>query len=176
VGRMRIPTNWTYTSVPQPVLIDRGFTGHACPPKLSRRLEHYDNFGLIDMNGRMGVYPAASGNPILGRFLGVDPIIQDAGNSQSINGFGYCMNNPLRYTDPSGFTYKAYMNPVYGDGNYWYRGQPPGTWSDWESFHHIGSGGTGNYPPGIITASDINSLCSSTYGGNWSASVMSIMN
>jgi len=78
-GRRRNPSNWTYTSVPQPVLIDRGFTGHACPPKLSRRREHYDNFGLIDMNGRMY-------DPVLGRFLGVDPIIQDAGNSQSING------------------------------------------------------------------------------------------
>lgn len=99
-GRRRNPTNWTYTSVPQPVLIDRGFTGH----------EHYDNFGLIDMNGRM--YDA-----VLGRFLGVDQIIQDAGNSQSINGYGYCLNNPLKYIDPSGYVRKAYnstsINPAY---------------------------------------------------------------
>jgi hypothetical protein len=36
-GRRRNPTNWTYSSVPQPVLITRGFTAHACPPKL----KHY---------------------------------------------------------------------------------------------------------------------------------------
>ncbi len=46
-GRRRNPTNWTYSSVPQPVLITRGFTGHACPPKLQRRREHLDNFGLM---------------------------------------------------------------------------------------------------------------------------------
>ncbi len=56
-------------------------------------------------NGRMGVYPAVSGNPVLGRFLGVDPIIQAPDNSQSIDGYGYCLNNPLKYTDPSGFRY-----------------------------------------------------------------------
>jgi len=61
------------------------------------------------MNGRMGVYPAASGNPILGRFLGVDPIIQDAGNSQSINGYGYALNNPMKYIDPSGYSYQRFM-------------------------------------------------------------------
>jgi RHS repeat-associated protein len=92
VGRRRNPTTWTYTSVPQPVLIDRGFTGH----------EHYDNFGLIDMNGRMY-------DPVLGRFLGVDPIVQDAGNSQNLNGFGYALNNPLKYIDPSGYSYQRFM-------------------------------------------------------------------
>jgi RHS repeat-associated protein len=106
VGRRRNPTTWTYTSVPQPVLIDRGFTGH----------EHYDNFGLIDMNGRMY-------DPVLGRFLGVDPIVQDAGNSQNLNGYGYCLNNPLKYTDPSGFSFQQTMRDLYiGSGYYYYRG------------------------------------------------------
>jgi hypothetical protein len=42
-GRRRNPVKWTYSGVTQPVLTDRGFTGH----------EHLDIFGLIDMNGRM---------------------------------------------------------------------------------------------------------------------------
>jgi RHS repeat-associated protein len=90
-GRRRNPTNWTYSGVPQPVLITRGFTAH----------EHLDNFGLIDMNGRMY-------DPVLGRFLGVDPILQEPSNSQSINGYGYCLNNPLKYTDPSGYLTRPY--------------------------------------------------------------------
>ena len=48
------------------------------------------------MNGR--VY-----EPIIGRFLGVDPIVQ-VGNSQSPNSYTYVWNNPLTLTDPSGFT------------------------------------------------------------------------
>jgi len=62
-----------------------GFTGH----------EHLDAVGLIHMNGR--VY-----DPLAGRFLGVDPIIQ-LGSSQSPNGYSYVWNNPFAYTDPSGF-------------------------------------------------------------------------
>ncbi len=61
-------------------------------------------------NGRMGVYPAVSGNPVLGRFLGVDPIIQASDNSQSINGYGYCLNNPLKFTDPGGYNYQRFID------------------------------------------------------------------
>lgn len=48
------------------------------------------------MNGRMY-------DPILGRFLGVDPVVQGFDNSQSFNGYSYCQNNPLVYIDPSGY-------------------------------------------------------------------------
>jgi len=48
------------------------------------------------MNGRGYDYK-------LGRFLGVDPFIQDPGNSQAINGYSYIGNNPLSGTDPTGY-------------------------------------------------------------------------
>ena len=48
------------------------------------------------MNGR--IY-----DPILGRFLQADPLIQDLGNPQSLNRYTYVFNNPLAYTDPSGY-------------------------------------------------------------------------
>ena len=88
-GRRRNPTDWSYNNVPQTFFIDRGFTGH----------EHYDKFNLIDMNGR--VY-----DPILGRFLSPDPIIQSPDFTQSFNSYSYCLNNPLNYSDPSGFVYR----------------------------------------------------------------------
>ena len=48
------------------------------------------------MNGR--VY-----DPLAGRFLSRDPIIDGFDNSQGSNGYGYVWNNPLNRTDPSGF-------------------------------------------------------------------------
>jgi len=52
--------------------------------------------------------------------------------------YTYCLNNPLKYSDPSGYSYKAYMDDTYDEGNYRYRGQAPGTWTDWQSYHHMG--------------------------------------
>ena len=52
------------------------------------------------MNGRVYDYN-------LGRFLSVDPFIQEPGNSQSMNPYSYIMNNPLAGTDPSGFLIKC---------------------------------------------------------------------
>ena len=48
------------------------------------------------MNGRMY-------DPKLGRFLSPDILVQDAGNTQNYNRYSYCVNNPLAYTDPSGY-------------------------------------------------------------------------
>ena len=53
-------------------------------------------------------------DPILGRFASVDPIIQFPDNSQSFNGYGYCLNNPLKYTDSSGML-SAPANNINGD-------------------------------------------------------------
>ena len=69
-----------------PALTNRGFTGH----------EHIDEMGFIHMNGR--VY-----DPQIGRFLSADPYIQDPHNTQSYNRYSYVINNPLKYTDPSGY-------------------------------------------------------------------------
>ena len=68
-----------------PASTDRGFTGH----------EHLDELGFVHMNGR--IY-----DPLLGRFLSPDPHIQDEGLLQNYNRYSYVLNNPLRYTDPSG--------------------------------------------------------------------------
>ena len=63
----------------------RGYTGH----------EHIDGYDLINMNGR--VY-----DPLIGRFLSPDMYVQLPGFSQSFNRYSYCLNNPLKYTDPDG--------------------------------------------------------------------------
>jgi hypothetical protein len=42
-------------------------------------------------------------DPVIGRFLSADPFVQDPGNSQCLNRYSYCINNPLAFTDPTGF-------------------------------------------------------------------------
>jgi hypothetical protein len=48
------------------------------------------------MNGRVF-------DPLIGRFMSADPFIQSPFNLQSHNRYAYVMNNPLGYTDPSGY-------------------------------------------------------------------------
>ena len=44
-------------------------------------------------------------DPELGRFIQANTVIQDLSNPQSYNRYSYCINNPLRYTDPTGLDY-----------------------------------------------------------------------
>ena len=69
-----------------PAITKRGFTGH----------EHLDELQLVHMNGR--VYDFNNG-----RFLNVDPFIQNPGSTQSLNPYTYIFNNPLSGVDPSGY-------------------------------------------------------------------------
>jgi len=96
-GQRRDNTNWNtvwdYSAnsssiLPLTALTTRGYTGH----------EMLDLVGIIHMNGR--IY-----DPKIGRFLQADPIIQDPQDTQSYNRYSYVRNNPLKYTDPSGFSW-----------------------------------------------------------------------
>lgn len=95
-GRPRNPKTWALLPIGitdalanlnamQP-RFDRGYTGH----------EHMCGFGLINMNGRLY-------DPYLQRFLSPDPFVQSPENAQNYNRYTYCLNNPLMYTDPSGY-------------------------------------------------------------------------
>lgn len=112
----------------------RGFTGH----------EHLTEFRLIDMNGRMY-------DPVLGRFLSPDPYVQMPDFSQNFNRYSYALNNPLRYTDPSGEF--AWLPFAIGFGiNYAFHGVNTGDWG----LSAVGSGVIGGFTaissiPGIIS-------------------------
>ena len=66
--------------------ISRGYTGHEMLPGLD----------IIQMGGR--IY-----DPTLARFMQADPFIQAPNNLQNYNRYSYVLNNPLTYTDPSGY-------------------------------------------------------------------------
>jgi RHS repeat-associated protein len=78
---------------------DTGFTGH----------EMLDDLGLVHMNGR--VY-----DPVLGRMTSADPLVPDAADQQAFNRYAYVTNNPLGYTDPSGFAPSYSGNPATASG------------------------------------------------------------
>lgn len=82
-GQRRDATDWDGAATATEI---RGFTGH----------EHLDDVGIIHMNGR--VY-----SPKLGKFLSPDPVTQAPENGQNYNRYSYVYNNPLKYTDPSGY-------------------------------------------------------------------------
>lgn len=88
-GRRRNPSTWALmspvASTGLPVWLYRGYTGH----------EHLDQFGLINMNGRMY-------DPVLGRMLSPDNFIPDPLFSQDYNRYTYARNNPLVFVDPDG--------------------------------------------------------------------------
>ena len=96
-GRRRDAMNWNnYTDLPE-MKFDRGFTGY----------EHLDMFGLINMNARLY-------DPVLGRFLSPDPIVQVPDFTQAYNGYAYAMNNPLSYKDPTGEFLFTALIPGFG--------------------------------------------------------------
>jgi RHS repeat-associated protein len=91
-GNRRDAATWDWGKIPSIVDIVKlstrlGFTGHI----------QLDEVGLIHMKGR--IY-----DPWIGRFISPDPTVKYPYNSQSLNRYSYCLNNPLRYIDPSGFT------------------------------------------------------------------------
>jgi RHS repeat-associated protein len=73
----------------------QGYTGH----------EHDDEYGLINMKGR--IY-----DPETRRFLTPDPLVENPTNSQTLNRYTYVLNNPTTHTDPTGYQRSAsYWDP-----------------------------------------------------------------
>ncbi|MCR5066356.1 MAG: RHS repeat-associated core domain-containing protein, partial [Bacteroidales bacterium] len=89
-GRQTVSTNT--------IGFHRGYCGHEMLPE----------YGLINMRSAFGRLPPTGRkngrlyDPLLGRFLSPDNYVQQPDNSQNFNRYTYCLNNPLKYNDPSG--------------------------------------------------------------------------
>jgi RHS repeat-associated protein len=92
-GQLTPAPNWMF---------DRGYTGH----------EHiwlhglYNN-NIINMNGRLY-------DPETGRMFSPDPYVVDNTSSQNFNKYSYVLNNPLKYTDPTGKIWNIIIGAVIG--------------------------------------------------------------
>jgi RHS repeat-associated protein len=91
-GQRRNPNTWValgnYLPNFNTDVTQKGFTEH----------EMVDAVGMIHMNGR-------TYDPKLGRMLQADPMIQAPTNTQNYNRYSYVLNNPLYYTDPTGYNF-----------------------------------------------------------------------
>jgi RHS repeat-associated protein len=119
-GRPRNPATLAYT-LPNPFggatsnYTLRGYTFH----------EHLDMFDLINMNGRMY-------DTHLGIFLNADPLLQDPTNVQNYNRNSYVLNNPLKYTDPSGYASIGFATPTLGGGFNPGENEQTNSWNRWQ--------------------------------------------
>ena len=101
------------TIVTDSIHFHRGYGGH----------EMLNEFGIINMrsaqrdafitkwrkNGRLY-------DPVLGRFLSPDNYVQEPFNTQNLNRYSYCLNNPVKYTDPDGEWF-GLLPAFFGVGN-----------------------------------------------------------
>ncbi len=64
----------------------------------------------LDAENGLYNYNARLYDPVIGRFISADTIVQDPYNPQFLNRYTYCLNNPLIYIDPSGHI--AWLDPI----------------------------------------------------------------
>ena len=58
-------------------------------------------------------------SPYVGRFLAPDNYVQAPDNTQSFNRYPYCLNNPLKYNDPSGEIFHLVVGALIGGMTNW---------------------------------------------------------
>jgi len=106
--------------------------------------EHLNDFGLINLNARLY-------DPVLGRFLEMDPYVSMPDFTQSYNRYSYGMNNPLKYSDPNGefpwlaagiFALFNYFSNAHNNGK-------NGSWS-WNPIDWFRSTSNNPNPNGIV--------------------------
>ena len=69
-----------------------------------------------DIEDGLYYYNARYYDPVLGRFIQPDPVVfSDPRNPQTLNGYTYALNNPLKYIDPSGNSIEGPDGELYRD-------------------------------------------------------------
>jgi RHS repeat-associated protein len=92
---------WRVT--PTAGLTDQGYTGH----RHNNIGTGGDDLGLIFMQARYYL-------PGAGRFISADTIVPDPTNPQQFNRYTYVLNNPLRFTDPTGHLSEDEIKKYFG--------------------------------------------------------------
>jgi RHS repeat-associated protein len=94
-GSRRNPTTWSGAASTSDLTASAGITreGYTFQTALGLWM------GLNHMNGRVQ-------DSVTGRFLSPDPYVQDIGNTGDYNRYSYTRNNPVTYSDPTGYDVK----------------------------------------------------------------------
>jgi len=117
------------------------------------------------MNGR--VY-----DPVIGRFLSPDPLVQSPENLQNFNRYSYVLNNPLSYIDPSGLSFfkilKKIVTIAIAAAISYYM---PGALTGLFSFSSPALATLGNIVAGAVTGFSVSASTVLLNGGNLSQAV-----
>ena len=146
-GARRNPDDWTQTDARTSWITHRGYTGH----------EHIDVFGVIDMNGR--VY-----DPMTAIFFSPDPFVQSAGDWMNYNRYTYCMNNPFRYTDPSGEFWHLIIGAIIGGTINWIAN---GAEFSWKGLGYFGIGAAAGALGAGVGAGISSAIAGGTFGAGF---------
>ncbi|WP_396178415.1 polymorphic toxin type 23 domain-containing protein [Flavobacterium sp.] len=146
----------------QLTITDRGYTGH----------EHLQGVNLIHMNGRLY-------DPVVHRFLQPDNFVADPFSTQAYNRYGYVLNNPLKFSDPSGefpwtpILIGVMIGAISGGASYVAHAIQTGNWS-WDGFGMaIGAGAiiggitAGLSPMSIFSAGGFGQLITSSFAAGF---------
>jgi RHS repeat-associated protein len=106
--------------------------------------------GLNHMNGRVQ-------DAITGRFLSPDPVVQAPDVTDSYNRYSYTSNNPLSYTDPSGFEINLLCQICAYGGDVDGAGIDSG---EWDCYGNCGQGFANSLPNSIGSSSYNSSVAS----------------
>lgn len=115
------------------------------------------SMGLNHMNGRVQ-------DAVTGRFLSADPYVSQPGNTQSFSRYSYVNNNPLSYTDPTGFAEDPVQYPEleeivveaqvggYAADRAYVGSNPGGSGGNNENFDDIHGRGNNSHSPSVNVA------------------------
>lgn len=95
------------------------------PVTASTETDHKFTGKELDDETGLYYYGARYYDPLIGRFVSMDPVSGDPKNPQSLNKYSYVQNNPVKYVDPTG----KYQKDVHYDLTY-YLGLMSGLSSD----------------------------------------------
>ena len=67
-------------------------------------------FTGAELDDETGLYflQARYYDPVLGRFMSPDSLVENHADPQTLNRYSYCSNNPVRYVDPSGHSKRGW--------------------------------------------------------------------
>ena len=141
---------------------ERAHTGDLSPYKFTDQ--------EFDPESDLYNYDARLYDPVIGRFISADPIVQDPYDPQVLNRYSYCRNNPLMYVDPSGYDFDFNNNygfsgwsSYYFNGMYTY-GYTSGNWNINISIGNGSSSGFSSVSSGVSSGGNAQS-----YMNNWNS-------
>lgn len=72
----------------------------------------------LDASSNLYFYESRYYHPVFGRFVSPDTIVPNPRDPQDLNRYSYVRNNPLRYTDPTGYEPCSHVKQGYCEGGY----------------------------------------------------------